>query len=139
MQTYINYLYSTNSSITQITIDWRLHDQGAGTTCTNCVPPYGPQIGPTAYTTWTQGGNGTPVFSNPSFFNLPPYPMVKGHCYMIHTGIYLEGGQHFFPESCNIAEVCVQWTVTAQEPPVLEIRAGKKVIRRIPIKETKKK
>ncbi len=137
MQTYINYLYSMNPLITQITIDWRLHDQGTGTSCTNCAPPYGTQIGQTVWTYWTQGGSGSPTFTNPGFFT--GFPMVKGHCYMIHTGIYLEGGQHFFPDTCSIAEVCVQWQVSlrSSEPPVLEIRAGKKVIKRIPITKAK--
>jgi len=140
MQAYINYVYSTNSMANKISMDWRLHDQGTGTTCTNCMPPYGQQVGPTVYTTWTQGGNGTPTFTNPGFFNLPGlYPMVKGHCYMIHTGLYLEGGQHFFPDSCSIAEVCFQWQVSARssEASVLEIRAGNKVIRRIRINQDK--
>lgn len=138
MQTYINYLHASNPLITKITIAWQLHDQGTGTPCTNCVPPYGTAIGPTEYTTWTQGGSGNPVFTNPSFFNMPPYPMVKNHCYMIHTGIYLEGGQHFFPESCGDAHVCVQWVVSAKAPAVIEIRSEKSVIRRIPITETNK-
>lgn len=138
MQTYINYLYASNPSITKITIAWQLHDQGTGTPCTNCVPPYGTAVGPTEYTTWTQGGNGNPVFTNPNFFDVPPYPMVKNRCYMIHTGIYLEGGQRFFPESCGDAHVCVQWVVSAKQPPVIELRAGKNVIRRIPVTETKK-
>jgi hypothetical protein len=139
MQGYINYLHLMNVAINAITIDWRLHDQGPGP-CTNCTPPYGTQIGPTVWTTWTQGGGGTPNFTNPGFFNLPStYPMIKGHCYMIHTGIYLEGGQHFFPESCNNTEVCVSWQVMPgpKQHPALEIRAGKKVIKRISIKQDK--
>ena len=139
MQAYIDYLHSRNPLITQITIDWRLHDQGPGTNCTNCAPPYGQQIGPTVWTQWTQGGNGTPTFTSPGFFNLPTYPMVKGHCYMIHTGIYLEGGQRFFPDTCAVAEVCVQWQVSqrSSEPPALEMKAGKKVLKRIPITKDK--
>lgn len=137
MQAYINYLHSMNSSINQITIDWRLHDQGTGTPCTNCVPPYGPQIGSTVWTTWTQGGSGSANFTNPGFFT--GFPMVKGHCYMIHTGIYLEGGQHFFPDSCSVTEVCVQWQVSlkSSEPPILAIRSGKTIIKSIPIQEEK--
>jgi hypothetical protein len=140
MQAYINYVYSLNPLANKITIDWRLHDQGPGP-CTNCAPPYGPQVGQTVWTQWTQGGSGNPTFTNPGFFNLPTtYPMIKGHCYMIHTGIYLEGGQHFFPESCNNTEVCVYWQVMPgpKQRPVLEIRAGETVLRRIPFTGTKK-
>lgn len=133
MQVYINYLYSMNSLMTKITIEWKLIDQGTGVDCKTCTPPYGPQIGPSVWTQWTQGGNGTPVFTNPGFFT--GFPMVKGHCYMIHTGIYLEGGQHFFPDTCSVVDVCFQWQVSPKstEPPFLEISAGKKVIKRIPM------
>jgi hypothetical protein len=141
MQAYIDYLHLMNPLITKITIDWRLHDQGTGTDCATCAPPYGQQIGPTVWTQWASGNSsGTPLFTHPGFFNLPnTYPMVKGHCYMVHTGIYLEGGQHFFPNTCSVAEVCFKWQVSlrGKAPPVLEISAGKKVIKRIPITEGK--
>ena len=140
MQAYINYLHLSNSAINAITVDWRLHDQGTGATCG--FPPYGTQIGPTAYTTWTQGGSGNPAFTNPGFFNLPTtYPMVKGRWYLIHTGIYLENGQHFFPETCSNIDLCVRWQVTpsargGNQPQILEVSDGKKIIRRIPMSKT---
>ena len=138
MQAYINYIYSMNSLANKIVITWKLYDQGTGS-CTNCGKPYGTQIGPTVTTTWTQGGNGTPVISNPSFFNVPPYPMVKGHCYLINTVIGLPIKGHFFPTSCDTNNVCVHWQVMkSAAPPTLEISAGKKVIKRIPATEVQK-
>lgn len=133
MQAYINYLHSINPAMSAITIDWRLHNQG-NSTIPN--PPYGPQIGPTVYTTWNwnTSGIGNPVFSNPGFFT--GFPMQVGTWYMIHTGIYLENGQKFFPDSCANNEILVRiqvMTARTRSEPVLEFSDGKKVIKTVPI------
>ena len=137
MQAYINYLHF-GGAITAITIDWRLHDQGTGTTP---APPYGPQIGSTVWTTWTWNttGIGNPVFSNPGFF--AGFPMQVGTWYMVHTGIYLENGQKFFPDRCDNNEIFVRIQVTTGKAgaPVLEFSNGTHVIKRISIDETSKR
>jgi hypothetical protein len=130
MLAYINYLHS-NPAITAITIDWRLHDQGNGTIPN---PPYGPQIGPTVYTTWNWNAT-NPVFSNPGFF--AGFPMQVGTWYMIHTGIYLENGQKFFPDKCGNNEIFVRVQVMNAKTggePVLEFSDGKNVIKTLPIR-----
>ena len=133
MQAYINYLKSVNPAINAITIDWRLHDQGAGATPT---VPLGPQVDVTAYTTWTSGGNGNPAVSgDPNFFSSPqPYPMVIGTWYRVHTGIYLENGQVFFGDSCAVNEIWVRVQVLKKGgQPTLEFWSWDNVIKRIPI------
>jgi hypothetical protein len=132
MQAYINYLHFVNPAITAITIDWRLHDQGTGTAPS---PPYGSQIGPTVYTTWNTPGSGTPIVSIPGFFT--SFPMQVGPWYMVHTGIYLENGQTFFPEKCANNEIFVRIQVMGGKTgsgPVLEFSDGKRVIKTVPIK-----
>jgi hypothetical protein len=137
MQAYINYLYSINSALTGITIDWRLHDQGTGTLPT---PPYGPQVNPTAYATWTWNntGIGNPVLNPGSFFS--PASMQVGTWYMVHTGIYLENGQSFFPKKCGDNEIYVRIQVMnaakGSRGPVLEFSDGKKVVKSVPLSES---
>ncbi|MGH9427234.1 MAG: hypothetical protein ACRD2L_13130, partial [Terriglobia bacterium] len=108
MQAYINYLHALNPAMSAITIDWRLSDQGANATPN---PPYGPQIGSTVWTTWNWNttGIGAPVFTNPGFFS--GFPMQVGTWYMVHTGIYLENGQKFFPDKCAVNEILVRLQV----------------------------
>jgi hypothetical protein len=139
MQAYINYLHSTNSAITAITIDWRLHNQGTGT-----LPAsgYGPQTPPTGFLTWTwnTSGVGNPV-SNPAtgFFVPPVYSataMQVGTWYMVHTGIYLENGQTFFSKKCADVEVFFRVQFLSKmknENPTLEISDGQNIIQRVPI------
>jgi hypothetical protein len=131
MQSYIDYLHSINPTMQAITMDWRLHDQGTGTAPST---PLGPQVGVTSYTTWSSQGNGTPVISgDPGFFS--PYPMIVGTWYRVHTGIYLENGQAFFPETCAVNEIWVRVQVLkANREPVLEIWGRDNLIRRIPLK-----
>lgn len=134
MQAYIDYLHATNPAMQAITIDWRLHDQGTGTMPTT---PLGPQVGVTAYTTWNSPGTGNPVISgDPNFFSLPnPYPMVVGTWYRVHTGIYLENGQAFFPDICAENEIWVRVQVLkASGKPVLEIWGRDNLLKRIPLR-----
>jgi len=138
MQAYINYLYSLNSAMSGITIDWRLHDQGSGS---SPAPSYGPQIGSTQYVTWNMFTNGNPTISAPGFFN--GFDMIVGNWYMVHTGIYLENGQTFFPESCAQNEIYVRVQVLNDITKRGTIKSGaffqfmdvrtKKVIDTVPI------
>jgi hypothetical protein len=138
MQAYINYLHSINAAFTGITIDFRLHTQGTGNTPS---PPYGPQIPATAYVTWNWNstGIGNPTINPAGFFTVPPtppFPMVVGTWYMVHTGIYLENGQTFFPDKCSNVEIYVRvqyMSLMRNQRPVLEISDGKKIIHRIEI------
>ena len=145
MQAYINYLHSVNPAITAITIDWRLHDQSQFGS-----PPYttyGPQIGSTTWAqwTWNNSGIGNPTLIPNPFFTLPNYPMSVNTWYMVHTGIYLENGQRFFPDSCSNNEINVRFNVTGNKSvgpnsrsgPVLEFSDGKKVIKSVPLSESK--
>lgn len=141
MQSYINYLYSVSPNITKITIEWRLHDQGTGNL--PATGGWGPQIPPggSVWTQWTQGGNGTPIVTNPGFFNQPTaYPMVVGTWYAVTTGIYLENGQHFFPDRCAVVTIYyrIQLLPKTRGQAVLEISDGKKTLKSIPLTDTKK-
>jgi hypothetical protein len=140
MSAYLTYLHSINPAITGITIDWRLHNQGTGSTAS---PPYGPQVGSTAYATWTISGGANPTLIPNPFFTLPTYPMLVGTWYTVHTGIYLENGQRFFLDTCANNDINVRIQVmnakgvAANSGPVLEFSDGKKVIKSIPISESK--
>jgi hypothetical protein len=136
MQAYIDYLRSLNPAMQAITIAWRLHDQGTGTAPTT---PLGPQVGVTAYTTWISPGTGNPAITgDPSFFSLPtPYPMVIGTWYRVQTGIYLENGQVFFPDTCAVNEIWVRVQVlpSPARQPVLEVWGRDNLIKRVPLKD----
>lgn len=152
MQTYLNYLHAQNSAITAITVAFKLHNQGTGT---NPSPPYGPQIPATSWATWNWSSSnvGIPTLfppglpaGPPTFFAIPPtpsYPMAVNTWYMVHTGIYLENGQRYFPESCAEVDVYINvrymGIMKGDQAPVLEISDGKTIIRRIPLEPEKKK
>lgn len=139
IQLYINLLHSINPAITAITIDWRLHNQGTGNLP---LTGYGPQIPPTGYLTWTWNttGIGNPVSIPATGFFVPPAypasPMQVGTWYMVHTGIYLENGQTFFPKRCGDVEVFfrVQYLGKKKnETPTIEFSDGQKIIQRVPL------
>src|SRR5258707_4122524 len=129
MQTYIDYLHSRNSNITEITIAWRLHDQ------TGISSGWGPQVSAPAFTKWTSGGNGNPTISPVTGF-FPSFPMQVGTRYAVATGIYLENGQRFFPGTCADATIFVRLQMTTAATrggSVLEFGDGKKVVKSVPI------
>jgi hypothetical protein len=102
MQAYINYLNSVNPAITQITIQFRLHDGGTGTS-----PVTGAQMGASHFITW-QAGLTTGPFPTPTFFSGVAETMVVNRWYVIHTGIFLENNQTFFGDSCANNDVAVR-------------------------------
>jgi hypothetical protein len=61
--------------------------------------------------------------------------MLKGHCYMVHTWIHLNGRLTFFPSSCALNDLCVHWQVLPKPggKAVIEVKVGKTVIKSIPI------
>jgi hypothetical protein len=117
MQAYINYLNSINPAFTAITIQFRLHDGGTGST-----PTMLGQIGNSYYETWNAGGSG-PV-PTPAFFSMPQETMNVNHWYVVHTGIYLENHQTYFPSKCNDNDVAVRVQVLGLkgEAPKLQLR-----------------
>ncbi|HET7436448.1 MAG TPA: hypothetical protein VFN10_17185 [Thermoanaerobaculia bacterium] len=119
MQAYIDYLHTVQPTITQITIQFRLHDAGNGNT-----PGSGPQLGVSHYITWTAGmtNGGQPV---PAFFSGSAETMLVNEWYIVHTGMYLENGQTFFPPTCadNDIAVRVQVQPLAKTPSVTSARA----------------
>ena len=136
MQAYLNYLNSINPAITQIIIDWRLHDRGTGNLPS--TGGNGPQIGSTSFTSWIANGSGVPSVAGPPIFSTPTaFPMQVGTWYMVHTGIFLNNGQKFFPDDCSVNEIFVRIQVLfnrgGRNKPVLEVSDGKSVIKRIPI------
>jgi hypothetical protein len=121
MQAYIDYVHLLNPAATQITMEFRLHDGGNGT-----APFMGTLLGVPHYITWQAGLSSGP-FPAPSFFSGPPETMVVNHWYYVHTGIYLENGQQFFPASCANNDIGVRIQVQPQAttrgaPAVLMIR-----------------
>jgi hypothetical protein len=102
MQAYIDYLHAVNPAISQITIQFRLHDGGTGTT-----PVMGAQMGTSHYITW-QSGLTTGGFPAPNFFSGTAETMVINHWYVVHTGIYLENNQTFFGPDCANNDVGIR-------------------------------
>jgi hypothetical protein len=122
IQAYIDYLHALDSSMTTITINFRINDAGVGT-----APSGGPQVGNQYFIGWKAGGKGTPVGST-NFFNLGTDSLKVNRWYRIHTGIFLNDGLKFFPDSCadNNVDVRIQVQRAASRglsgSPVLQIR-----------------
>lgn len=134
IQAYIDYLNTLNPAITAITIQFRLHDAGTG-----AVPVVGQQVGSNYWATWNApNGNGNPTPAV-NFFNLGPESMQVNRWYRVHTGIYLEGGNQFFPKKCadNEVDVRIQVQRTAKTGAgirVLQIRKpdGRMIEKQLP-------
>lgn len=141
MQAYINYVSTLPPFLNQITVEWRLHDQGTG----NVPMTFPASLGGTSpgnngplletnYTTWTAGGSGNPTISGiANFFGTPSgpltsqFPMKINNWYMIHTGTYMEGGT-FFSKDCADNDIFVRIQVLGMAKgvnPVLELRNRK--------------
>lgn len=129
MQNYINYLNSLNAAITQITINFRLHDGGTGNT-----PVMGALLGSQYWVTWTASPGPPPAPQN--FF---PTQLQINQWYVIHTGIYLEGGQQFFPASCADNDIGVRIQVVSiplrEQKPVLQFYRNGRITER-PLRRT---
>ncbi len=107
MQAYLNYLNAVNPAITNISIVFGLYPAGTGAAPGNA----GPQVGGTAgerFVIWTAGGNAPYV--SPNFF--PNGSMNTGQWYTVGTGIYLNDGAIFFPETCAENAISVRVQVT---------------------------
>jgi hypothetical protein len=132
MQAYINYLNVVNPAIQQITIHFRMHDAGTGTN-----PVLGPMIGNDHWVTWQAGALPamSPLPFTP-FFQSPPETLLVNTWYVIHTGMYLEGGQHFFPDSCAVNEIAVRVQVQGfplKAVKVLQVRTASGAILERPL------
>jgi hypothetical protein len=121
IQAYIDYPNALDPGITQITIQFRLHDAGAGAT-----PLSGAQVGSSHYVTWGAGGNGEPTNGAVDFFSLGPESMQVNHWYRVHTGIYIDNpGKQFFPQKCANNDVDVRIQV---QPVAAREGAGRAVL-----------
>lgn len=132
MQTYIEYLNAGNSSVTSIIIAWMLYDQGTGNapmTLSTSPGNNGTAVSGPFWRTWTANGasnpNDSPTPAGPPFF--PAFPMQPGTWYLIHTGIYLNDGQRFFPVECDNNDIFYRVQVLGAKggSPVFEIRNSK--------------
>jgi hypothetical protein len=126
MQSYINYVHSVNPAATQITLNFRLHDGGTGNT-----PVMGAQLGSQHWVTWTSP---SPAPAPQNFFNSPTQLMQVNQWYVVHTGIYLEGGQQFFPASCADNDIGVRIQVVSiplrEQRPVLQMYSKGRITER---------
>jgi hypothetical protein len=128
MQSYIEYVNSMNSGMTSIHIAWMFYDQGTGTVPLGwVVNNNGTAVAGPMYRTWTANGpsnpNTGPVPPTPAFF--PGYPLQVGTWYLVHTGIYFNNGERFFPDECDNNDIYVRIDVRLGARggnPVLEIR-----------------
>lgn len=126
MGAYINYLHAVNPAINAITIHFRLNDAGTGNTATG-----GPQVSGDHWVTWAAGPNPT-AQPSPNFFSSATELMQINRWYRVHTGIYLENGQRFFPDTCANNDVDVRIQVVPHAlRPLIEMRKsnGRKVER----------
>ncbi len=95
MQAYVDYVSLRDPAVHRIVIHFRLNDGGA-----DDAPTGGPQVGNSYFIWWDVGGGGVQS-GDKDFFKLPLERMKVNRWYRVHTGIYLEGGARFFPESCD--------------------------------------
>lgn len=127
LQAYMNYVDLANPLVTQMVIQVSLHDQGTNqwpASHPNAVGQnyyatgFGPQIGPVAGIVITPGATSvakhvnyvpaTNIFVGTSGTNsTPAFPMQPGRWYLVHTGMWLDGGT-FFDGSCSENDVFVR-------------------------------
>lgn len=139
LQAYLDYIHSTNPSLTKLNIQFQLYDQGP-----SGLPPgvNGAAVGPVAGMTLTANSTGvllhtnyntnTPAIftgvSTPGTSTTPSsYPMQVGRKYMVHTGMWTDQGDFFDKLMCSNVDVFVQLLVRPgmrQRAPtaVLELR-----------------
>jgi hypothetical protein len=120
IQAYINYLNVLNPAINTIIIPFRLNEAGNGS-----VPTGGSMVGQIHFVGWAAGGNGSPSIGPVNFFTLQNEPMQVNLWYRVHTGIYLNDREQFFPSQCNDNHVDVRIQVQhgpGAAHPVLQIR-----------------
>lgn len=142
MQMYLNYIHSVSPCNSQLTIDFRIHDQGTGTSPS--ASGWGPQIGSTGYVnfTWNTTGIGAPTGVGGIFFS--GYNLQVGHWYAIPTGIYTNCNPCFFNVSkCNNGgniTMYVRLQVLAakvadgrKQPASLQFSDGKNITATIPL------
>lgn len=96
MQTYVNYLNSTNAAITTLIVDWTITDQGNG------VAPIVPTttiIAATASNSWTCTGCSPP----PPNTTFPIANLTPNRWYRVTARLKLNGGLTFWPADCPVA------------------------------------
>lgn len=105
IQAYLNYLNILNPAINSIVIHFRLNDAGTGS-----VPISGPMVGFNHFVAWGAGGGGVPINGPIEFFTLQNEPMQVNRWYRVHTGIFLNDNEQFFPAQCasNHVDVRIQ-------------------------------
>jgi len=119
IQAYINYLNTLNPAINSIIIAFRLNDAGTGS-----VPTGGPMVGLAHFVAWSAGGNGSPSNGPVNFFTLLDEPMQVNRWYRVHTGIFLNDQEQFFPKGCADNHVDIRIQVQhgpGAADPVLQI------------------
>jgi hypothetical protein len=144
MQAYLNYLNLLDPGTTMMSMEFRLHNQGA-----NPNPgAWGPQIGGIGYTNFTKNATGVSTLSLPSlpFSFFPLNSMQVGTWYALTTGIYTDGKVPFFGKDCGENTIYVRIQVIAAKSKsinggsinqFIEFSDGRKIISTVPI-ETEK-
>lgn len=119
LQSYLNYINSTNSAITKLNIEFQLYDQGNG------LPPgnNGTAVGPVSGMTLTANASNVQLHTNynintpaiftgvstPGTISTPSsYPMQVGTKYMVHTGMWTDSVPFFDKATCAENDVFVR-------------------------------
>jgi hypothetical protein len=145
MQAYLNYLNLLDPTTTMMSMEFRLHNQGANLTPN--LGGWGPQIGTIGYNRFTKNTTGVSSLMHQapiSYF--PPNAMLVGNWYAITTGIYTDGKVPFFGKDCGENTIYFRIQVIAAKSSsinggstnqFIEFSDGKKIISIAPI-ETEK-
>jgi hypothetical protein len=151
LQAYLNYINSTNPSLTKLNIEFQLYDQGppplpAGHNGTAVGPVSGMTLtaNSTAVLLHTNYNTNTPAIftgaATPGTSTTPSsYPMQVGRKYMVHTGMWTDQGDFFDKALCANVDAFIQIVMRPgprqrAPAPVLELRDSRgTLMRTIPL------
>lgn len=142
MQAYINYLHAINSSITTISTEFRIHNQGTG--ALPSTSGWGPMIGNIGYCKYVWNTTGVSSLTPASPINFfPAGSMIVGTWYAVQAGTYLNNNIRFFSDDCANTVMYVRIQVLGAKQGaanlkqankiVMEVSNGKEIISVIPM------
>lgn len=117
MQAYIDYLHTLDPDYTDITIDFSMWDGGSGSTAVAGTS----QLGADHWMSWHAGGGGVPLLSpalqsTSTGYAFFPNTLQTSEWYVVHSSVYLNDDQVFFPVDCVNVDTAVRLKPMALKP-----------------------
>ena len=123
MQSYLNYVHSMKPPINALISKWTVYDKGPG--ALGSPVPTSPGWGTSIDAFFTNFHVTNPInHGNTS----SSYTMKPNNWYRVQVGTYFNGGNKFFPQTCESADYWVNWQVGGNKSSGSNGTAGSFVI-----------